>query len=103
MLGIHVLPAIVLFVVLSLLYTYIGGVKAVIWTDAVQFGLFLLGGIFALCYIPSLSGGGGGGFSQNPGTREGPFSETPPPPEGFLLEIFFRFPPHPFFGSFFGP
>ena len=50
MLGIGVFPAIVLFVVLSLLYTYIGGVKAVIWTDAVQFGLFLAGGLFAICY-----------------------------------------------------
>ena len=38
-----ILGAILLFVGLSLLYTYIGGVKAVIWTDAVQFGLFLLG------------------------------------------------------------
>src|SRR5438552_12623726 len=49
---------ILVIVILSLLYTYIGGVKAVIWTDAVQFGLFLLGGLFALCFIPSLSGGG---------------------------------------------
>ncbi|MCX8108162.1 MAG: sodium transporter, partial [Verrucomicrobiae bacterium] len=32
--------------------------KAVIWTDAVQFGLFLLGGLFALAYIPSLVDGG---------------------------------------------
>lgn len=53
-----VLGAILIFVGLSLLYTYIGGVKAVIWTDAVQFGLFLLGGIFALCYIPTLIDGG---------------------------------------------
>lgn len=58
MLGIGVLPAIVLFVVLSLIYTYVGGVKAVIWTDAVQFGLFLLGGLFALFYIPTLVDGG---------------------------------------------
>src|SRR6476660_8061780 len=58
MLGIQVLPAIVLFVFLSLLYTYIGGVKAVIWTDAAQFGLFLLGGMFALIYIPHLVDGG---------------------------------------------
>src|SRR5882724_9153575 len=57
LLGIHILPAIVLFVALSLLYTYVGGVKAVIWTDAVQFGLFLAGGIFALYYIPTLLGG----------------------------------------------
>lgn len=53
-----ILGAILLFVVLSLLYTYIGGVKAVIWTDAVQFGLFLLGGLFALFYIPTLVEGG---------------------------------------------
>src|SRR5439155_11867922 len=58
MLGLEVLPAILLFIALSLLYTYIGGVKAVIWTDAVQFGLFLAGGIFALCYIPTLIDGG---------------------------------------------
>src|SRR5512136_68599 len=58
MLGVGVVPAIVLFVVLSLVYTYVGGVKAVIWTDAVQFGLFLLGGIFAIVYIPTLVEGG---------------------------------------------
>ncbi|HTA31266.1 MAG TPA: sodium:solute symporter [Candidatus Cybelea sp.] len=53
-----ILGAILLFVILSLLYTYIGGVKAVIWTDAVQFGLFLAGGVFALCYIPTFFSGG---------------------------------------------
>src|ERR1043166_2179593 len=57
-LGIHILPAIVLFVVLSLLYTCLGGVKAVIWTDAVQFGLFLAGGAFTLLYIHQLFDGG---------------------------------------------
>ena len=61
MLGIAVLPAIVLFVALSLLYTYIGGVKAVIWTDAVQFGLFLAGGLFALYFIPTMVDGGWAG------------------------------------------
>src|SRR5208337_3591434 len=58
--GDPILGAILLFVVLSLLYTYVGGVKAVIWTDAVQFGLFLFGGLFALCYIPSFFAGGAG-------------------------------------------
>ncbi len=56
--GDPILGAILLFVILSLLYTYVGGVKAVIWTDAVQFSLFLLGGLFALFYIPSLVEGG---------------------------------------------
>src|SRR3989442_10978784 len=58
LLGIQILPAIVLFVALSLLYTCVGGVKAVIWTDAVQFGLFLAGGLFTLLYIPQLFDGG---------------------------------------------
>jgi SSS family solute:Na+ symporter len=58
MLGIGVLPSIILFVALSLIYTYIGGVKAVIWTDAVQFGLFLAGGLFTIFYIPTLIEGG---------------------------------------------
>src|SRR6266481_4242114 len=63
--GDPILGAILLFVLLSLLYTYVGGVKAVIWTDAVQFGLFLLGGIFALVYIPWLvKGGAGAVFDQ---------------------------------------
>ncbi len=56
--GDPVLGAILLFVGLSLLYTYVGGVKAVIWTDAVQFMLFLSGGLFALFYVPSLIDGG---------------------------------------------
>src|SRR5438094_2988491 len=63
--GDPILGAILLFVILSLLYTYVGGVKAVIWTDAVQFGLFLLGGLFALLYIPSrIEGGAGAVFSK---------------------------------------
>ena len=56
--GDPILGAILLFVLLSLIYTYIGGVKAVIWTDAVQFALFMAGGIFALCYIPTVIDGG---------------------------------------------
>src|SRR5271170_4115785 len=37
--GDPILGAILLFVTLSLVYTFVGGVKAVIWTDAVQFAL----------------------------------------------------------------
>lgn len=58
MLGLEVLPAILLFILVSLVYTYVGGVKAVIWTDAVQFALFLAGGVFTLIYIPTLMDGG---------------------------------------------
>jgi solute:Na+ symporter, SSS family len=58
LLGIEVLPAILLFVGLSLIYTYVGGVKAVIWTDAVQFCLFVAGGLFVILYIPTRIDGG---------------------------------------------
>jgi SSS family transporter len=56
-----ILGAILLFVLLSLVYTYIGGVKAVVWTDAVQMLLFVAGGLYALFYIPSLIEGGWSG------------------------------------------
>jgi SSS family transporter len=56
--GDPILGAILLFVFLSLVYTFVGGVKAVIWTDAVQFGLFLLGGLFTLWFVPHVFPGG---------------------------------------------
>jgi len=58
MLNIDILPAILLFVILSLAYTYVGGLKAVIWTDAVQFGIFMAGGLYALIFIPAHIEGG---------------------------------------------
>ena len=58
MLGWDVTSAILLFVGLSLVYTAVGGLKAVVWTDAVQFVLFVAGGLFALFYIPTLIDGG---------------------------------------------
>jgi SSS family solute:Na+ symporter len=57
-LGIGEIWSIVLFVLLSLIYTYFGGVKAVIWTDAAQFGLFVIGGLFTIFYIQHLFPGG---------------------------------------------
>ena len=56
--GDPILGSILLFVLLSLVYSYVGGVKAVIWTDAVQFGLFMAGGLFTVFYIPTLVDGG---------------------------------------------
>ena len=50
--------AILIFVVLSLAYTYAGGIKAVIWTDVIQCALLVGGGLFALFYIPTMLEGG---------------------------------------------
>src|SRR5947209_9672626 len=100
--GDPIFGAILLFVILSLLYTYIGGVKAVIWTDAVQFGLFLLGGAFALCYIPSLVNGGAGAvFSE--ALRAGKLhclNLVPPP--GTSLTRFLLAPPFNFWMGIIG-
>ena len=86
--GDPILGAILCFVILSLLYTYAGGVKAVIWTDAVQFGLFLLGGIFALVYIPWLvKGGAGAVFSQAAAAGKLHWLNLAPPP-GISLSQF---------------
>jgi solute:Na+ symporter, SSS family len=62
--GQPILGSIFIFVIVSLVYTYIGGVKAVIWTDAVQFFLFLGGGLFTLFYLPTLIDGGFSGAME---------------------------------------
>lgn len=58
--GDPILGAILLFVVLSLVYTYFGGVKAVIWTDAIQFGLFMAGGLYTVTFLTTGAGLGAG-------------------------------------------
>jgi SSS family solute:Na+ symporter len=88
--GDPILGAILLFVIVSLLYTYVGGVKAVIWTDVVQFCLFLVGGAYALFYIPSLVDGGVAAvFSQAAAAGKlhwlNVVPGTPIPPLRFLL------------------
>ena len=86
--GDPILGAILLFVILSLLYTYVGGVKAVIWTDAVQFALFLLGGVFTLCYIPTLVDGGVGAvFSKAAAAGKLHWLNATPPPGVSLTQV----------------
>jgi SSS family transporter len=58
MLGISLFWAVILFVLLSWIYTCSGGIKAVIWTDAIQMVLFLAGGAFTLVYLGMLMPGG---------------------------------------------
>ncbi|ATL69651.1 sodium:solute symporter [Nocardia terpenica] len=42
---------IVALTVLTVVYTYLGGIKAVIWTDALQLGLYLVGALIALAVL----------------------------------------------------
>lgn len=55
--------AILLFIGLSLAYTAVGGVRSVVWTDAVQFILLVGGGVFALWWLGrDVQGGWQGGW-----------------------------------------
>jgi SSS family solute:Na+ symporter len=46
--------SILLFTGVSIVYTSLGGIRAVVWTDMVQFFVFFAGGLFAVLYIPTL-------------------------------------------------
>ena len=46
--------SILLFTAVSLAYTALGGIRAVVWTDMIQFFVFFFGGLFAMVYIPTL-------------------------------------------------
>jgi Na+/proline symporter len=52
------LPAGILAVgVVTLVYTWIGGLRAVVWVDVVQLGVYLLGGISTLVAAAGIAGG----------------------------------------------
>ena len=46
--------------VLTVIYTYVGGIRAVVWVDVLQMGLYLLGGIVAIGFLHFLVDGGWG-------------------------------------------
>lgn len=56
-LNISVIQAVLFSAVVATLYTWYGGIKAVIWTDVLQFVIFIGGGLFTLYYISSSVGG----------------------------------------------
>ncbi|MDX2207407.1 MAG: sodium:solute symporter [Gemmatimonadales bacterium] len=61
--GWEVRVAIVAMGVVTLGYTMIGGLKAVIWADVVQLGVYLAGGVAALLIAWDLAGGAGSAFA----------------------------------------
>ena len=59
--GLDVNVCILLMAVLSILYTVLGGIEAVIWTDVIQVIVLMSGALLALILIPfQLEGGWGG-------------------------------------------
>ncbi len=80
--------AIILIAVVAFIYTTLGGIKAVIWTDALQFFLLLGGAIVTLFFIWSAMPGGFSEFFKI-GSEFGKFkvfhvSASPSHPEFFL-------------------
>ncbi|GAA2344393.1 sodium:solute symporter [Streptomyces violaceusniger] len=59
--GLHVGYRVIIVVItlITVVYTYLGGIKAVIWTDAIQMGLYLGGAILAIAVLSSHVGGAG--------------------------------------------
>lgn len=55
--GWNIPAAIVAMGVVTLAYTYIGGLKAVIWTDVIQIAVYIAGGIAGLVIATHLAGG----------------------------------------------
>ncbi|MFI0809466.1 sodium:solute symporter [Streptomyces echinatus] len=50
---------IVVLTMITVVYTYLGGIKAVIWTDAIQMGLYLGGALLAIGVLSGHVGGEG--------------------------------------------
>jgi solute:Na+ symporter, SSS family len=46
----------------TILYTYLGGMEAVIWTDLIQFAVYMLGALLAAAFILGQVSGGWNGF-----------------------------------------
>ena len=55
--GLPYWQSIVITGVLTLIYTYHGGLRAVVWVDVIQMGIYVLGGIAALVVLLGLVGG----------------------------------------------
>ncbi len=53
--------------VLTVVYTYAGGIKAVVWVDAVQMGLYLVGGLIAVAALGGVVDGGWGAIVASAG------------------------------------
>jgi solute:Na+ symporter, SSS family len=56
--GIDLLPSILITGVISLIYSILGGLSAVIWTEVFQFGIMIAGAVLALLTLSDLVPGG---------------------------------------------
>jgi solute:Na+ symporter, SSS family len=62
--GLPYWQSIILAGVFTLLYTYVGGLRAVIWIDVVQMMLYIFGGVIAVIVLGQLVPGGWGSITE---------------------------------------
>jgi len=71
--GLSLLWCVALIVGFSALHTWLGGIRAVVWTDALQFVVFVAGGLFAIAVATSAHPGGLLGLAES-GLEAGKFA-----------------------------
>ena len=49
--GWGIVPSVFLIGVITLIYSYLGGIRSILWIDSIQFFVYLLGGIISIYYI----------------------------------------------------
>ncbi|MBK8575069.1 MAG: hypothetical protein IPN90_05105 [Elusimicrobia bacterium] len=62
LLGWNILPVILIFIVVGMLYMGLGGMRAVVWTNVLQAVVFMAGGIAAIVFLAGRIEGGIGGL-----------------------------------------
>jgi solute:Na+ symporter, SSS family len=75
--GWGVVPSIVVMGAVTLVYTYLGGMQAVIWTDLIQFVIYIVGALVAGGFILALLPGGWAAFTTI-GAEAGKFTVIDP-------------------------
>ena len=67
-LGVDLWICVVVIGVTTIVYTFLGGMKSVVWNDCVQFVIYMLGGLVAMAVILVYLGGGWSGLGDLPGS-----------------------------------
>ena len=62
--GLELWICIMLVGVITILYTFLGGMRSVVWNDCIQFAVYIIGALITLAVILALLGGGWTGFSD---------------------------------------
>ncbi|MBL8023068.1 MAG: hypothetical protein JNK54_02140 [Elusimicrobia bacterium] len=64
LLGWNILPVILIFILIGIIYMGLGGMRAVVWTNVLQAGVFIVGGVAAVLFLAGQVDGGLTGMLQ---------------------------------------